>query len=169
MQLERSEVMGILDSTEQSPPAKAPRYIIAIGGAILAIFLVLWYPMGLRFHTQRGIMRDFMNELASGDMHAAYRTWKPSANYSFSDFLQDWGPDPYWGAVQSYKIDSIQSVSGASSAAITVAVSPFRPFPSRSDGPNSQKTRRITLWVDPSDGSISFPPCDEGPNPRPCS
>ncbi|HTU35765.1 MAG TPA: hypothetical protein VMF66_18330 [Candidatus Acidoferrum sp.] len=65
--------MGILDATEQSPPAKAPRYIIATGAAIVAVFLVLWYPVGLRFHTQHRIIRNFMNELASGDMHAAYK------------------------------------------------------------------------------------------------
>lgn len=161
--------MGILDSTQPSPPAKAPRYIIAICAAIIVIFLVIWYPLGLRFHTQRGIILNFMNELVSGDMHAAYRTWKPSADYSLADFLQDWGPDPYWGAIQSYKIDSIQAVGGTPSAAVTVDVSPFRPFPSSSDTRQRQKTRTITVWVDPADGSISFPPCDVGPNPRPCS
>lgn len=161
--------MGILDSTQPSPPAKAPRYIIAICAAIIVIFLVIWYPLGLRFHTQRGIILNFMNELVSGDMHAAYRTWKPSADYSLADFLQDWGPDPYWGAIQSYKIDSIQAVVGTPSAAVTVDVSPFRPFPSSSDTRQRQKTRTITVWVDPADGSISFPPCDVGPNPRPCS
>ncbi|MGH9736030.1 MAG: hypothetical protein ACRD8A_15740 [Candidatus Acidiferrales bacterium] len=161
--------MGILDPTQPSPPAKTPRYIIGICAAVVAIFLVLWYPVGLRFHTERGIIRSFMNELVSGDMHAAYTTWKPSANYSFSDFLQDWGPDPYWGAIQSYKIDSIQGVSRSRSAAITVDVSPYHPFPSSSNGPQAQKTRRITVWVDPSDRSITFPPCDVGPNPTPCS
>jgi hypothetical protein len=46
-------------------------------------------------------------------------------------------------------------------------VSPNQQFPSRIDATSA--TREITLWVDPKDKSISFPPCGVGPNPLPCA
>jgi hypothetical protein len=44
------------------------------------------------------------------------------------------------------------------SIAVNVAISPFIPFPSASDEEKSAKTRMVTLWVTPSDKSLSFPP-----------
>lgn len=165
---DRKNPLGIFDPPEEEPSAKAPRYLLGSLAVALAIFLVLWYPLGRRFHKERSTVQRFMNELVAGDMTSAYRTWKPSPSYSFADFLEDWGPTPYYGAIKSYEIDSIQGIEGGSGAAVTLSVSPYAPFPRADDPAERQRTRTITLWVDSKDESISFPPCGVGPNPRPC-
>jgi len=150
--------LGIFDSTEEHPPAKLRRYIITAVAFVVAVFLFLWYPMGLRFHKERSTVRHFMNALVAGNMDEAYRIWKPSPTYTMKDFLEDWGPNGYYGPIRSYKILSNEGVKNGSSAAIAVAVSPYQPFPDDNDEAKQNKTQKITLWVDPKDESISFPP-----------
>jgi hypothetical protein len=161
--------MELFDPIAVASPSTTPRYIISALALVVAVFLLLWYPIGLRFHNQQSTMRHFMNEVETGEMEAAYRTWKPAPSYSFEDFLEDWRPNVYQGAIESYKIESIRGVRGASSVAITVAVSPYRPFPQKHNQIEQLKTRKVTVWIDPKDESISFPPCGESPNPRPCA
>lgn len=156
---------GILDPAEKRPASKTKRYII--GGIVLAavVFLIVWYPLKLRFYKERNTVESFMNEV-TGDLQAAYHTWKPSPSYTFQDFLDDWGTKNGAAPIKSYKIQSEQAVKNASSAEIVVVVSPYRPFPAKID--ENSRARKITLWVDPNDNSISFPPCGVGPNPVPC-
>jgi hypothetical protein len=161
--------MELFNPVEEHPPPKARRYIIAVVSSAVVVFLFLWYPMGLRFHRERVTVRRFMNEVVAGDMQAAYRTWKPSPAYSFNDFLEDWGRNGDYGPVKSYKIETEEGVKNASTAAIVVTVSADQPFPAGNDESKQKRTREITLWVDPRDESISFPPCGQGPNPRPCA
>lgn len=150
--------MGIFDSTEEHPPAKLRRYIITAIAFAVAVFLFLWYPMGLRFHKERSTVRHFMDALVAGKMDEAYRIWKPSPTYAMKDFLEDWGPNGYYGPIKSYKIESTEGVKNGSSVAIVVAVSPYQPFPGDNEEAKQNKTQKITLWVDPKDESISFPP-----------
>ena len=163
--------MGILDPMEKQPASKnewkTRLYVIGATVLAVAVFLILWYPLNLRFHKERNTVELFMNELTDGNLQAAYHTWKPSSSYSFQDFLDDWGPNNGTAPIKSYKIESEHGVKEASTAQIVVEVSPERPFPSKVD-PNS-RTREITLWIDPEDQSISFPPCGVGPNPAPCA
>jgi hypothetical protein len=163
----RGEAVGILDATQERPTSKTKWRVI--GGIALAVatFLVVWFPLGLRFHKERGTVERFMNELTAGNVQAAYRTWKPSPSYSFEDFLQDWGPRNGAAPIRSYRIKSEHGVNNAPTAEIVVEVSPNRSFPSKID--ENSPTRDITLWVDPKDQSISFPPCGVGPNPLPCA
>lgn len=150
--------MAIFDSTEEHPPARLRRYIITAIAFALVVFLFLWYPMGFRFYKERATIHHFMNALTTGNMDEAYRIWKPSPSYSMQDFLEDWGPTGYYGPVKSYKLGASQGVKNGSSAAILVDVSPYVPYPDENDEAKHNKTQRVTLWVDPKDESISFPP-----------
>jgi hypothetical protein len=151
--------VGLFDTTEEHPPSKIRRYIITgVAGLVLA-FLFLWYwPGNLRFYKERRIVDDFMSAVVAGNLQEAYKIWKPSQSYEYKDFLEDWGPNGYYGPIRSYRIDSTQGVDNAPSAAIVVDVSPYTPFPSGDDEVKQAKTQKITLWVDPKDDSISFPP-----------
>lgn len=158
---------GILHAQTKRPPSKTKRYVI--GGIVLAalVFLILWYPLHLQFYEERKTVELFMNEVAAGNLQAAYRTWKPSPSYTFQNFLDDWGPNNGTAPIKSYKIELERGVKNASTAQIVVEVSPDRSFPSKID--QNSRTREITLWVDPKDKSISFAPCGVGPNPLPCA
>lgn len=150
--------MGIFDSGEEHPPAKLRRYIITVIAFFIVVFLFAWYPLGLRFYKEKSTVRHFMNAVAAGNVEEAYKIWKPSPTYSFKDFLDDWGPNGYYGPIKSYKLDAAQSVKNGPSVAMVVEVSPDQPFPGDNDEAKQSKTQKITLWVDHTDQSISFPP-----------
>lgn len=150
--------MGLFDSTEEHPPAKLRRYVITVIAFVLAVALFSWYWLGLRFYKERGTVRHFMTEVVAGDMDEAYRIWKPSPTYSMKDFLDDWGPNGYYGPIKSYKLGSVQGVKNGPSVATVVEVSPYQPFPDDNDEAKQSKTQKVILWVDHADQSISFPP-----------
>lgn len=159
--------VGIQHAQEKRVTSKTKRYMI--GGIVLAAaaFLILWYPLHLRFYEERKTVEVFMNEVEAGNLQAAYHTWKPSPSYTFKNFVEDWGPNDGTAPIKSYKIESEHGVKNASTAQFVVEVSPNRPFPSKIDA--TSRAREITLWVDPKDKSISFAPCGVGPNPTPCA
>ncbi|HTS12166.1 MAG TPA: hypothetical protein VMH00_08625 [Candidatus Limnocylindrales bacterium] len=151
--------MGLFDSTEEHPPAKLRRYIItAIASAVIA-FLLLWYwPGDLRFYKEKRTVEHFFSELSVGNFQGAYAIWKPGPNYSYKDFVEDWGPEGYYGPVKSYRIEGVQHLRDGSGVVITVDVSPFQPFPDSHDEIKQSKTKNVSLWVEFKDQSMSYPP-----------
>jgi len=150
--------VSIFDTSEEHPPAKIRRYIITVVAFFVVAFLFVWYWLGLRYYKEKGTIRQFMNAVVAGDMRGADRIWKPSPQYSFNDFLEDWGPNGYYGTIRSYKLGGVQGVKNGPSVAVVVEVSPFATFPSKGDEVKENKIQKIVLWVDPKDQSITFPP-----------
>jgi hypothetical protein len=148
--------MTIFDAKPIDPPWKYRRLALAVGAAVVigAITIAIL----LRFHTERNSVRQLMDAVAAGDFQRAYQTWKPSASYSYNDFLQDWGPNGYYGPVKSYRIDNHLTQKQGSVVSITVDVSPYQPFPPDDDFVKASKTKAVQLWVRASDESLSFPP-----------
>ena len=142
------------------PPADKPEKSRAIPFTIAALVLVLgvvlWFTF--RYYPEKKAADHFFSALVAGDTAKAYELWKPSSGYSMTDFLADWGPTGYYGPVKSYKIVSAKAPRKSNSIEVNVAISPFAPMPSSSDAENSRKTKLVTLWVLPSDKSLSFPP-----------
>jgi hypothetical protein len=118
--------------------------------------VVLWFTF--RYYPEKKATAHFFDALVAGDTNKAYELWKPSASYRMSDFAADWGPGGYYGPVKSYKIMSAKAPKESNSIEVNVAISPFSPLPDQSDAEKSRKTRVVTLWVLPSDKSLSFPP-----------
>ena len=151
-----------MDSMFDPPPVRPPwryrRLAITVGAGVVIAAITI--AILLRFHTERATIRQFMNALVVENFQSAYQIWKPSPSYSFQDFMQDWGPGGYYGPVKSYRIDNHQTekARGGNSVTITVEVSPFQPFPDEDDAVKQMKTKRIVLWVQFSNESISFPP-----------
>jgi hypothetical protein len=155
--------MGLFDTVEQRPPSRIRRYLIAAAAVIVSITVFvaafpayLWYPFV--YHAERNTIHSFMNAVVADNMQQAYQIWKPSASYSFKDFLDDWGPEGYYGPVKSYRIRRPEHIKNGSAADIPVDVSPYRPFPPDDDAIKQSKTKTVNLWVDFKDHSISFPP-----------
>lgn len=123
---------------------------IVLGGA------GLWYL--LRYHTEKTTIHHFLIAVAAGDMQQAYKIWKPSPSYTLQDFLQDWGPDGYYGPVKSFNLKDTDRLKGSSGVVLTVEVSPYQPFPDKDDALKQSKTKEVKLWVEFKDQSISFPP-----------
>ncbi|MGD0543365.1 MAG: hypothetical protein ABSB65_03045 [Candidatus Acidiferrales bacterium] len=153
--------MGLFDSTEEHPPSKVLRYIIT--GVVFIVLIVLFAAYELRFHTEEKTIRYFMDAVVAGKMDEAFRIWKPAESYSFKDFLEDWGPDGYYGPIKSYHLEHMERLpdasGGASSGVVaTIELSPYQPFPGDNDAAKQSKTKEVKIWVEFRNQSLGFPP-----------
>ncbi|GEM_PF-302946 len=147
--------ISLLDPVAEKPhKSRALAFTIAAVAFTLAV--VLWFTF--RYYPEKKATAQFFDALVAGDVNKAYELWKPSASYSMSDFVADWGNDGYYGPVKSYKIMDARAPRNGTSIEVNVAISPFSPMPAASDGEKSRKTKVVTLWVLPKDKSLSFPP-----------
>lgn len=147
--------MSLLEPPVEKPQ-KSRAMAITVVALVFALVVVLWFTF--RYFPEKKATANFFDSLVAGDTNKAYELWKPSASYKLSDFTADWGPGGYYGPVKSYKIMSAKAPKQSNSIEVNVAVSPFSPMPDTSDAEKSRKTRVVTLWVLPSDKSLSFPP-----------
>ncbi len=147
--------MSLLD-----PPVEKPHKSHAMAITLVSIFVVLAIVLFLtfRFYPEKKAAAQFFDALVAGQADQAYGLWKPSGNYKMKDFLADWGPEGYYGPVKSYKVMSARKPEKSTSVEVNIAISPFTPFPDISDADKSRKTKVVTLWVQPTDKSFSFPP-----------
>jgi hypothetical protein len=149
--------VGLFDSTEEHPPAKALRYVIT--SLVFVALSVGFIAYELRFHTEEKTIRRFMDAAVAGKLDEAYRIWKPSETYSFKDFLEDWGPDGYYGPIKSFRLVHIEKTKpNASGVVATVELSPYQPFPEDNDAAKQSKTKEVKIWVEFKDQSLGFPP-----------
>ena len=156
--------MGLLNPTPVRPPSKKLRHSIIVVVAVVVTYAafavmlpkVLWYP--IYYHSEWGTIHRFLNAVLAGDTKDAYQIWKPVPSYTFDRFMEDWGPDGYYGPVKSYKVMSATVKKKSNMVEVNVAISPYAPLPAESDGEKSSKTRVVTLWISPEDKSFSFPP-----------
>ncbi|MFZ0634804.1 MAG: hypothetical protein WA755_15525 [Candidatus Acidiferrales bacterium] len=149
--------MGLFDSTSEHPESKLRRYIITTIVFIALLGLGLWWM--LRYHQEKTTVRHFLDMVVAGNMNEAYRLWKPQPAYTFKDFLEDWGPEGYYGPVKSYHFENAESPkSGSSGVIVTVELSPYQPFPEANDDAKQNKTKEVRVWVEFSDQSMSYPP-----------
>ena len=148
--------MTIFDAPPIKPPWKYRRAALFVGSGVVIAAITI--AILLRFHTERDTVRRLMNAIAVGNFQEAYQVWKPSPSYSYQDFVQDWGPDGYYGPVKSWRIENHLTQKQGSVVTIAVDVSPYQPFPGDEDPVKASKTKQVLLWVHFSDQSLSFPP-----------
>jgi hypothetical protein len=148
--------MTIFDAPPIKPPWKYRRLALFLGSAVLiAAITIFWL---LRYHAEYQTTRQFADAVVAGDYQKAYQIWQPSKSYTYQDFLQDWGPNGYYGTIKSYRIDYHLTDRRGGSASITLDVSPFSPYPNDGDFVKASKSHAVRLWVQFKDQSISFPP-----------
>ena len=113
--------------------------------------LLIWIPIALivcgylyyefkNFPEERAVSQ-FLETVQQGDYERAYELWQPSRYYTFENFQQDWGPDGVEGQIREYDITD----SHARGSGVLVDV-------------ELNGEREISLWVERSTKSLSFPP-----------
>ncbi len=138
--------------------SKIRRYIITAVAAIILAFIFLWFwPGNLRYYKEKDTVRHFLNEVASGNMRQAYQAWRPEASYSFKDFLDDWGPNGYYGPVRSFRIEKTVRRSDSNYLDVIVQVSPEKTFQGTDDG-KPDTSHEVDIGVRFGDQKMSFPP-----------
>ncbi len=148
--------MDLFDSTSEHPPSKIRRYIITTAVFVALLTGTLWYL--LRFHSEKTVVRHFFDTVVAGQTEQAYRIWKPQPGYSYKDFLEDWGPNGYYGPVKSFKFEDTQHPRNGSGVVVVVELSPYRPFPRSDEVAEQEKTKEVKIWVQFNDHSLSFAP-----------
>ncbi|HUJ80813.1 MAG TPA: hypothetical protein VLW83_02965 [Candidatus Acidoferrales bacterium] len=149
--------MGLFDTTSEHPQSKMLRYLITTLVFLALVAGGIWWM--LRFHQEKITARRFLNAVVAGHMEEAYKLWKPSATYGYQDFLEDWGPNGFYGPVRSYHYEDAERLpKSGSGVLIVVDVSPYSPFPDGNDGIKQSKTKEVRLIVEFSDQSIAFQP-----------
>jgi hypothetical protein len=152
--------VAIFDTSQEHPPDKVRRYIITTIVFIALVVGFAWYL--LRFHTEVRTAKHFLDTVTSGNLEQAYHLWSPGPSYSYQDFLDDFGPNGYYGPVKSYRIENAEEIKQGpvqpSGTVVTVEVSPYAPFPSSNDVLKQSKTKEVRLQVEYKDQSIGFAP-----------
>jgi hypothetical protein len=153
----------LFDAAEYRQPSKARRWALTGVGVVITITVFvlvfpdyLWYPFV--YYKEVNTVRHFVIDLTKGDMQHAYEIWKPTPSYTFTDFMDDWGPGGYYGPVKSYRLGRPAHIKNGSGAEILLDVNPYQPFPDRTDQLKLNKTKEVRLWVEFKDQSIGFPP-----------
>jgi len=147
--------VSLLDAAELRPPSKLKRRLIMVAVFIALGGAGLWWL--LRYHTEKVTVYHFLSAVEAGDMQRAYQIWKPVPSYTYDRFLQDWGPSGFYGPVKSFNVKDTDHPKGCSCVIIITEVSPYQPFPEKSDFVKQQKTQEIRLRVEYQDQSIGFP------------
>ena len=118
---------------------------LVLAGA--AVFLGILIYFFANFREERAVQKCF-EALQQGDLEAAYQFWGPTGQYTFKDFLQDWGEDGYYGRVHSFRI--VESESQGSGVIVRVQI--------RTDA--GQLRIPIPFWVEREDLTIGFAPTE---------
>ena len=97
----------LFDSEVPKPKTGIRKYwpllaIVVIVGGITGYFLLHNLP-------EKHAVDHFLTELKDGNYKEAYKLWQPAPDYSYNDFLRDWGPQGDYGKIRSFRIDSVES------------------------------------------------------------
>lgn len=148
--------MGLLDRDSEDPQAKLRRYIIL--GLMSLVLLTVAYLYFTRFSAEKKATTAFLDAVVRGETEVAYRLWQPPSSYTYKDFLEDWGPNGYYGPVKSYEIATVQRRPGASGVVVVVEISPFSPFPAENETEKHRQGKEVKIWVERSTKALSFAP-----------
>jgi hypothetical protein len=112
--------MTMLFDTEPPKPKTGIRkywpllvIVILVGGTV-AYFVLHNLP------EKRAVQR-FLTALEQGNYQEAYKLWQPASDYSYDDFLHDWGPQGDYGKIREFKILDVKS-KGSELVIVTVSI-----------------------------------------------
>jgi hypothetical protein len=148
--------MTLLDAKEydsEKARKKKTRIISAI--AILIVVLsIVWL---FRYLPQERIVGHFFDALQKQDYKTAYGIWMHDPNwaqhpdkyakYPFNEFYRDWGPGGEWGLIKTEKVYGASTCPPPSSGVVVDVIV-------------NDRTQHAQVWVEKSDKTLSFPPCE---------
>ena len=138
--------MTIMDARPYDPARERQRRIKIISVIVVAAALaaLAW---SLRYWPEERAVGHFFGALQAQDYPGAYRLYHPdTAKYPYNEFYQDWGPGGPWGVIKNYKIFDSGVCPHGSGVVVDVVV--------------NGRAEHAQIWVEPSDKSLSIPPCE---------
>jgi hypothetical protein len=148
--------MTLLDAREFDA-AKDRRRKMRIIIAIVVVIVLLGVGWWFRFWPEERVAGKFFDALQKQDYNVAYGVWMqdPSwqqhpekhARYPFNDFYRDWGPGGEWGLIKTEKVFGASTCPGGGTGVVVDVVV-------------NDRTEHAQVWVQKSDKTMSFPPCE---------
>jgi hypothetical protein len=157
--------MTLLDAKELDPEkAKASRrrYFIILGIFIAVLVIgmlgaLLGYGWWFRYFPEEHAVGSFFADLQKQDYKSAYGIWMHDPNwqqhperyskYPFNDFYRDWGPGGEWGIIKTQRVYGASTCPGPGSGVVVDVIV-------------NDRTEHAQVWVEKSDKTLSFPPCE---------
>jgi hypothetical protein len=148
--------MTLLDAREFDA-AKDRRRKMRIIIAIVVVIVLLGVGWWFRFWPEERVAGKFFDALQKQEYNVAYGVWMqdPSwqqhpekhARYPFNDFYRDWGPGGEWGLIKTEKVFGASTCPGGGTGVVVDVVV-------------NDRTEHAQVWVQKSDKTMSFPPCE---------
>jgi hypothetical protein len=133
--------------------ARKRKQRIAIVVSVLVVLAVLWWHF--RYWPEEHQVDQFFAALQQQQYEQAYGIWMHDPNwkqhpqqyarYTYSSFLQDWGPGGEWGIIRTYHVDGATTPKGGSSGVVVVVTI-------------NGRIERASIWVEKSDKTLGFSP-----------
>ena len=139
--------------------ARKRRNIILIALAIVLVVVVVWWLN--RFWPEEHVVGQFFGALQQQKYEQAYGIWMHDAdwkqhpdrysNYTYNDFVKDWGPGGEWGIIKSYHVECTAEPRGnrpwipSSGVVVVVTV-------------NERVADKANLWVQKEDKTLGLSP-----------
>ena len=116
--------MGLFDAQPPKPKSKLRKSLpIAV---VLAIVLGSLLYVRFRNYTEERAVARFLTTLERGQYQEAYRLWQPSASYTYTDFLRDWGEVGDYGKLREFEVLASRS-KGSNTVIVTVRINKVDP------------------------------------------
>jgi len=148
--------MTLLDAKEfDAEKARKRKFrIISVIVVVLVLLGLLW---GFRYWPQKRLVARFFAALEKQDYNQAYAIWMNDPNwqqhpgryakYPFNDFYRDWGPGGEWGLIKTQKVYGASTCPAPSTGVVVDVVV-------------NDRAEHAQVWVEKSDDTLSFPPCE---------
>jgi hypothetical protein len=150
--------VGLLDAGAEEPKSKALRYVISAVALVVLCTWGVWF-FFLRYSKEKHTVARFMNAVLAEDTQQAFQIWHPHSDFNLQDFTGFWGPKGYYSPIKSFRIERAELLpNGSSGVVVTVELSAYSPFPKPEETIKFAQNREVSLWVERSDQSLSFPP-----------
>lgn len=148
--------MTLLDAKAYNPEKERRRRRIVIT-TIVVVAVVLFVVWWFRYWPQEHLVGKFFNALQKQDYKQAYALWMDDPNweqhtdrhpkYPFNEFYRDWGPGGEWGLIKSFRVFGASTCPGGGSGVVVDVVV-------------NDRAEHAQVWVEKSDHTLSYPPCD---------
>ena len=145
---------------DEARARKKRNLIIALVTLGLLIGIILWQ---MRYWPEERIVDRFFEALQQQNYEQAYGVWMHDpdwkqhpgkySNYSYNDFIKDWGPGGEWGIIKSYHTDGAGVPKGysgspfATASGVVVVVTV-----------NDRIADKAHIWVQKDDKTLGFSP-----------
>jgi len=148
--------MTLLDAKEfdLEKERKRKKRIIGIVVGVLILLCIVWW---FRYWPEEHMVGRFFDALQKQDYQTAYGIWMHDPKwqqhpgehpkYPFNEFYRDWGPGGEWGVIKTQKVYGASSCPGGGSGIVVDVIV-------------NDRAQHAQVWVEKSDKTLSFPPCE---------